>query len=105
MTLILRFVPQLLAEWNRFARIAVARGKDTGRSPAAMLRKLRSTGLPFMLALFRMGETVTLALESRGVGRRDMPSEAERLRWQAQDGLLLAVVAIACAGLALQGKL
>ncbi|SFB43508.1 energy-coupling factor transport system ATP-binding protein [Cohnella sp. OV330] len=104
-TLILRFVPQLLAEWDRFARIAVARGKDTGRSPAAMFRKLRSTAVPFMLALFRMGETVTLALESRGVGRRDMPSEAERLRLQARDGLLLAMIAIACAGLALQGKL
>ncbi|MFD2333299.1 ATP-binding cassette domain-containing protein [Cohnella sp. GCM10020058] len=104
-TLLLRFVPQLLAEWDRFARIAVARGKDTGRSPAAMLRRLRSTAVPFMLALFRMGETVTLALESRGIGRRDAPSEAERLHWHARDGVLLILVALACVALTLQGGL
>ncbi|MFC3797703.1 ATP-binding cassette domain-containing protein [Cohnella sp. GCM10012308] len=104
-TLLLRFVPQLLSEWDRFARIAVARGKDTGRSPAAMLRRLRSTAVPFMLSLFRMGETVTLALESRGVGRRDAPSEAERLRWHARDGVLLILVALACLALTMQGRL
>lgn len=100
-TLLLRFVPQLLAEWDRFARIALARGKDIGHSPAAALRRLRSTAVPFMLALFRMGETVTLALESRGIGRRDVPTEAERLRWQTRDSLLLAAIALACAALTL----
>lgn len=103
-TLLLRFVPQLLAEWDRFARIAVARGKDIGRSPAAALRRLRSTAVPFMLALFRMGETVTLALESRGIGRRDAPTEAERLRWQTRDSLLLAAIAVACAALTLLSR-
>jgi len=100
-TLLLRFVPQLMAEWARFSRIAVARGKDTGKSPAAWLRRLRSTAVPFMLSLFRMGETVALALESRGIGRRDMPTDAERLRWQATDSLLLVSIAIAIAGLLL----
>ncbi|CAI6029332.1 ATP-binding cassette domain-containing protein [Cohnella sp. JJ-181] len=100
-TLLLRFVPQLMAEWDRFARIAVARGKDTGRSPAATLRKLRSTAVPFMLSLFRMGETVTLALESRGIGRRETPIDTERLRWRTRDNLLLLAVAFACAALAL----
>ncbi|MDI4646116.1 ATP-binding cassette domain-containing protein [Cohnella hashimotonis] len=104
-TLLLRFVPQLLAEWNRFARIAVARGKDARRSPAAIIRRLGSAAVPFMLALFRMGETVTLALESRGIGRRDAPSEAERLRWHARDGLLIVLIAFACTVLALQGWL
>lgn len=100
-TLLLRFVPQLMAEWERYARIAIARGKDTAKSPAAWLRRLRSTAVPFMLSLFRMGETVTLALESRGIGRRDAPTDAERLRWQARDSLLLAAIAIAIAGMLL----
>lgn len=104
-TLLLRFVPQLLAEWERYARIALARGKDLRRTPGALLRRLRSTAIPFLLSLFRLGETVTLALESRGVGRRAEPTVSERLRWRGRDAALLAAVAALAIALALPGRL
>lgn len=104
-TLLLRFVPQLMAEWERYSRIALARGKDIRRSPAALLGRLRSTAIPFMLSLMRLGETVTLALESRGVGRREQPTMSERLRWSSRDTALLAAIAMLAAAVALIGRL
>ncbi|MEK0315930.1 ATP-binding cassette domain-containing protein [Cohnella sp. 56] len=103
-TLLLRFVPQLLAEWERYTRIALARGKDMRRTPGALLRRLRSTAIPFLLSLFRLGETVTLALESRGVGRRAEPTVSERLRWRRRDAALLAAVAALAVVLMLPGR-
>jgi len=96
-TLIMRFVPVLLELWERFARIIRARGKKMARNPVAFGRRLRDIALPFLLALFRLGDEVTLALESRGVGGTRTVIGAERLKWGVRDyglaggALLLAV--------------
>ncbi|MBB6672824.1 ATP-binding cassette domain-containing protein [Cohnella nanjingensis] len=104
-TLMLRFIPQLLGEWERFARIAIARGKENAKTPAAMARRLKNTAIPFLLALFRMGDQVSLALESRGVGQEPHPTSAERLRWGGGDVLLFLIVCGICGGLVLGGRL
>ena len=97
-TLLLRFIPVFLSEWERFARFAVARGKETGRSAGTALRRIRSTSLPFLLALFRMGEQIAFALESRGVGRRTSPALARTDRWRRRDtALVLVSLAVAAA--------
>jgi energy-coupling factor transport system permease/ATP-binding protein len=89
-TLMIRFVPVLLREWERYTRIFLARGKQISRTPAASIRRLRDVSLPFLLSLFRLGDEVVLALESRGVGMRATPNNGERLRWQLRDSSLAA---------------
>jgi len=89
-TLTIRFVPVLLAEWERFGRIFLSRGKDIRRTPAAFIRKLRDIALPLLLALFRMADEVALALESRGVRQDVQPTRGTNLKWRKRDTMLAA---------------
>jgi energy-coupling factor transport system ATP-binding protein len=93
-TLTVRFVPVLLNEWVRFRRIVLARGKDTGRTPRAAVRRLREMSIPLLLSLFRLADEVALALESRGVRKEVRPTRGSRLRWRPQDTLLVAGAAV-----------
>ncbi|QYR22458.1 ATP-binding cassette domain-containing protein [Paenibacillus sp. sptzw28] len=88
-TLLLRFIPILLGEWERFSRIAIARGKAARRARGAAGR-LRDTAIPFLLSLFRLGEQVADALESRGVGKRRHSALPPTERWRLRDSLLVA---------------
>ncbi|BBI34344.1 ATP-binding cassette domain-containing protein [Cohnella abietis] len=95
-TLIMRFVPVLLGLWGRFVRIFLARGKSIARNPLAIGKRIRDVSLPFLLALFRLGDEVALALESRGVGYGVIPTRAIRLKWRKQDyGLVAMSLALA----------
>jgi energy-coupling factor transporter transmembrane protein EcfT len=52
--------------------------------------------MPFLLALFRLGDEVVLALESRGVGYNRNPTSAMRLKWGMRDfGLTIGALALA----------
>ncbi|WP_123040126.1 ATP-binding cassette domain-containing protein [Cohnella candidum] len=93
-TLTVRFVPVLLAEWERFGRIFLARGKETGRSPGIWFRRLRGVTLPLLLALFRLADEVAVALESRGVRGDVQPTRSSRLKWRAKDTALATCAAI-----------
>jgi energy-coupling factor transport system permease/ATP-binding protein len=95
-TLMMRFVPVLLTLWERFDRIFLARGKSITRKPSSLIRRLRDVSLPFLLALFRLGDEVALALESRGVGFQLNPTRAMRLKWRLRDyGMVVGALAIA----------
>ncbi|MFC4810332.1 ATP-binding cassette domain-containing protein [Paenibacillus sp. GCM10023250] len=96
-TLLLRFVPVLLAEWERFARIAAARGKRTGGFLRGGVRRIVETALPFMLSLFRLGDAVTDALKSRGVGAQTHPTLLAAEAWRARDTVLVLGGAAVCA--------
>ncbi len=94
--LMMRFVPVLLALWERFVRIFLARGKSISGNPWAIGRRLRDVSLPFLLALFRLGDEVALALESRGVGFHPNPTRAMRLKWRSRDyGLVIGGLVLA----------
>ncbi|KIL35691.1 hypothetical protein SD71_12415 [Cohnella kolymensis] len=103
-TLMIRFVPVLLREWERFSRIFLARGKQVSRTPAASARRLRDVSLPFLLSLFRLGDEVVVALESRGVGMRAAPIHAESLQWRLRDSILTAGSLVLTAALWWFGK-
>ena len=89
-TLLLRFVPVLIAEWERFTRVAIARGKVTRMSFGGTVSKLRDIAIPFMLSLFRLGDNVAGALESRGVSMHRSPTFMKSELWRPRDYLLLA---------------
>jgi energy-coupling factor transport system ATP-binding protein len=84
-TLTLRFIPILLKEWERFGRIYLARGKETRKTPLAILRKLRGSLMPLLHALIRLADETAAALESRGVRRDARPVPLSRLRWKYRD--------------------
>ncbi|WP_256761289.1 ATP-binding cassette domain-containing protein [Cohnella sp. WQ 127256] len=95
-TLMMRFVPVLLELWERFTRIFLARGKTMSRNPVAIGKKLRDVSIPFLLALFRLGDEVVLALESRGVGFNRNPTRAVKLMWKMRDyGAVAGALALA----------
>ncbi|WP_373229508.1 ATP-binding cassette domain-containing protein [Cohnella sp.] len=94
-TLMMRFVPVLLTLWERFTRIFLARGKSISRKPWLAIRRLKDVSLPFLLALFRLADELTLALESRGVGLHQSPTQAIRLKWRMRDyGLVVGALAL-----------
>lgn len=84
-TLMIRFVPVLVEEWGRFARIDLSRGKMRPGRSWAIASKLKDMALPFMLSIFRLGDEIAIALESRGVARDVRPTRAAKLRMAARD--------------------
>lgn len=98
-TLMMRFVPVLLALWERFVRIFLARGKSISRKPWIAVRRLKDVSIPFLLALFRLADEVTLALESRGVGLHQNPTQAIRLKWRIRDYSLVVCALVVGYGL------
>ncbi|MFC5402023.1 ATP-binding cassette domain-containing protein [Cohnella soli] len=99
-TLIMRFVPVLLELWGRFEKIFLARGKSTSRGPIALGRRLRDVAIPFVLALFRLGDEVVSALQSRGVGDgvRSLQASVGAL-WRWRDSVLVISAVLAMLGL------
>ncbi|MBN2984227.1 ATP-binding cassette domain-containing protein [Cohnella algarum] len=93
-TLLMRFIPVLLGEWERFERLAIARGKTARLSLKNAAGRLIHISMPFLTALFRHGDQAALALESRGVGRRPYPAVWPTLRWARRDTLLLLAAAM-----------
>jgi len=97
--LVVRFVPVLLELWERFAKLIRARGKTVSYRPAALVGRLRDISLPFLLALFRLGDEVALVLESRGVGEGRSPTRPARMKWRSRDYVLAVGLGAISAGL------
>lgn len=88
--LIIQFIPMLMNEWNKFARIAAARGKYPVRPGRIPIRGFHMTVIPFLLSILRLGELLSLILIIRGVGRAGTkPTQAYRLSFHKADGVLL----------------
>ncbi|GAA3409623.1 ATP-binding cassette domain-containing protein [Paenibacillus hodogayensis] len=97
-SLLLRFIPVLRREADRFNRIAKSRGKRVRASGAMRLRDVPAMLLPLMMSLLQLANDLSLALIARGytgTGLRRTSSVALRMR-----GRDWAVVAIGCAVLA-----
>ncbi|SFE18062.1 energy-coupling factor transport system ATP-binding protein [Paenibacillus algorifonticola] len=97
-TLIFRFIPLLLKEWERFAKIAHARGKaitPVGALPPSMLA---SAIIPYIRSILRMAEQMAEALEARGFGNSDIRvTRGFQLRFGRQDILMLGAALIVSA--------
>ncbi|GIP40359.1 hypothetical protein J31TS4_36390 [Paenibacillus sp. J31TS4] len=65
-SLILRFVPLILAEWQRFVKMTRARTRAAGRPGSVRLRDLAPLVIPFLVSLLQLAEQSSLALEARG---------------------------------------
>jgi energy-coupling factor transport system ATP-binding protein len=90
-SLMVRFLPTVVDEWHRFARISAARGKYPVRPGRLPIRRMYRTAMPFLISLLRLGEMWSLILMSRGVGREGWnPTQAFKMKLNRQDGYLIA---------------
>jgi energy-coupling factor transport system permease/ATP-binding protein len=65
-SLVLRFIPMVLEETERFAAIAKARGKRTTRRGRIDIRDIPTFVIPLLVALFQAVEELILAMELKG---------------------------------------
>ncbi|WP_127531716.1 ATP-binding cassette domain-containing protein [Paenibacillus kobensis] len=90
--LIFRFVPMLMQEWERFVRIALARGKSAAKPGKLPARMLYAVLAPFLHGMLRSADELTNALEARGFGRvESKPTRALVLKWSREDYFIVAL--------------
>jgi energy-coupling factor transporter ATP-binding protein EcfA2/energy-coupling factor transporter transmembrane protein EcfT len=65
-SLVLRFIPMIVWEAERFSLIAAARGKRTVRKGQIRIRDLRVFAIPLLISLFQMVEDLIVAIEIKG---------------------------------------
>lgn len=65
-SLVLRFIPIILMEAERFSLIAAARGKRVVRKGQIRFRDIRVFTIPLLISLFQMVEDLILAIEIKG---------------------------------------
>ncbi|MDQ6419168.1 ATP-binding cassette domain-containing protein [Paenibacillus sp. LHD-117] len=97
-TLIFRFIPLLMREWGRFAKLARARGKETAPNGAFPAKQIKFMLIPYMRAILRLAEEMADALEARGFGvQRQVPVYGFRLKPGCADAWLLGAALAGCA--------
>ncbi|RIV24720.1 ATP-binding cassette domain-containing protein [Alicyclobacillaceae bacterium I2511] len=90
--LVLRFIPVLLSELERFSMIARARGKSGAKPGHIPLKDARSVLIPMLLSVLQLGEDLTLAMAARGYREPGQPrTDSVKLQMNRQDYLLLSV--------------
>lgn len=65
-SLVLRFIPMILEETERFSLIAAARGKRVVRKGQIRLRDIHVFTIPLLISLFQMVEDLIMAMEIKG---------------------------------------
>ncbi|SCW76258.1 energy-coupling factor transport system ATP-binding protein [Paenibacillus tianmuensis] len=100
-SLMFKFIPMIVREWQRFSDIVRARGKAAVRPGAVRGRDMPALVVPLLLALFHRAEEVTSALEMKKIGRRTaLLSHTEALRLTRADGLAIVSGILLLGGLA-----
>lgn len=97
-TLIFRFIPLLTGEWERFAKLAHARGKAVTALRTVPFSMLLSVMIPYVRSILRLAEQMADALEARGFGyAKRKPTYGFRLRFGRSDVILFGAAAISSA--------
>ncbi|WP_435163145.1 ATP-binding cassette domain-containing protein [Paenibacillus glycanilyticus] len=95
-TLIFRFIPLLAGEWERYVKIAHARGKVTTAAGSLPFRMLLPAMVPYIRSLLRMAEQMADALEARGIGHPlAKPTQGLRLKFSKEDIVIVITAAAA----------
>ncbi|RCW50208.1 ATP-binding cassette domain-containing protein [Paenibacillus prosopidis] len=93
-TLIFRFIPLLTGEWERFAKLAHARGKAVTALRTVPFSMLQSVMIPYVRSILRLAEQMADALEARGFGyTKRKPTYGFRLRFGRSDAILFIAAA------------
>lgn len=98
-SLVLRFIPLIMNEADRFAAVARARGKRAGRRMHIHARDLSAFVIPLLVALFQAVEELLLAMEIKGYMNKPVLHRNTRRIGFAEYAALGAALSC-CAGLA-----
>ncbi|MHA0856080.1 ATP-binding cassette domain-containing protein [Paenibacillus sp. CMAA1364] len=94
-TLIFRFIPLLTGEWQRFAKLAHARGKVVTPLQSVPISMIQSTIIPYVRSILRLAEQMADALEVRGFGYiKEQPTFGFRLHFDRFDWVLISIASI-----------
>ncbi len=105
-SLMFKFIPMIVREWQRFSDIVRARGKAAIRPGAVRGRDMPALVVPLLLALFHRAEEMTAALEMKKIGRRTaLFNHTESLRLTRADGIAIVSGILLLGGLAALRKL
>ncbi|KEQ27964.1 ATP-binding cassette domain-containing protein [Paenibacillus tyrfis] len=100
-SLMFKFIPMIVREWQRFSDIVRARGKAAVRPGAVRGRDMPALVVPLLLALFHRAEEITSALEMKKIGRRTaLLGHTDSLRLTRADGIAIISGILLLAGLA-----
>ncbi|MDQ0903639.1 ATP-binding cassette domain-containing protein [Paenibacillus sp. V4I7] len=94
-SLIFRFIPLILREWQRFSAIVRARGKASIRPGAVRTRDIPALVVPLLLAMFHKAEQMTIAMELKKIDGKQMLLKKNTLQWRGMDTILV-VTGILC---------
>ncbi len=90
--LVLRFIPVLMSEMERFSMLARARGKSSAKPGQVRLRDVRGMMIPMLLSVLQFGEDLTLAMAARGYRETGQPrTDHTHLQMHRRDYFLLSV--------------
>ncbi|ANS76439.1 hypothetical protein AWM70_19225 [Paenibacillus yonginensis] len=84
-SLVLRFIPLIMEEADRFSTIARARGKRTNRQGSMAMRDIPAFVIPLLVALFQAVEEWILAMEIKGAALLELQqpvSLTRNKRWE-----------------------
>lgn len=88
-SLLFRFIPLILREWQRFSAIVRARGKAAIRPGMVRMRDIPALVVPLLLAMFHKAEQMTVAMEMKKIDGKQQLLKKSTLSWQAKDTLLV----------------
>ncbi|MBD0379406.1 ATP-binding cassette domain-containing protein [Paenibacillus sedimenti] len=88
-SLIFRFIPLILSEWQRFSTIVRARGKAALRPGTVRARDIPALVVPLLLSMFYKAEEMTVAMEMKKVDGKLLSLKSNLLRWQRADTVLV----------------
>ncbi|NRF93479.1 ATP-binding cassette domain-containing protein [Paenibacillus frigoriresistens] len=90
-SLIFRFIPLILREWQRFSAIVRARGKASIRPGAVRSRDIPALVVPLLLAMFHKAEQMTIAMELKKIDGKQLLLKKHTLQWRGIDSILVAM--------------
>ncbi|HEX7055593.1 MAG TPA: ATP-binding cassette domain-containing protein [Bacilli bacterium] len=98
-SLLLRFIPMIARERERFSRIVQARGKRQSKRGAVGLRDIATLATPLIISVIHLAADLAQAMEARGCGRAGLfRVQTNMLRMNRYDACLIL---LSCATLAL----
>jgi energy-coupling factor transporter transmembrane protein EcfT len=85
-SLLLRFIPVIMKESQRFSRIASARGKRANKKGVISFRNLNAMVIPLLISIIQLASDLSLAMEARGYKQLGMKRTSSfQLKWKPQD--------------------
>ncbi|OPH59706.1 hypothetical protein BC351_19690 [Paenibacillus ferrarius] len=86
-----RFIPMILREWQRFSAIVRARGKAAIRPGTVRSRDIPALVVPLLLAMFHNAEQLTVAMEMKQIDGNKLLLKKSTLSWKRRDSFCVVL--------------